>query len=105
MGIDVEKNVYTPLGPGSVRVATTAEVDIARSVAWLAVLSLDPATASSVPDELRIAGQNPSFEEIRDAVARVKGVPKGEIHSEDLKAFKDNLRAHAETSNVFDYIR
>ncbi len=103
MGIDIEKNVYTSLGPASNRVATTAGDDIGRSVARLAVLSLDPATASTVPTDLRIAGQNVSYEEIRDAVARVKGVPKGEIRSKSLEEFNNNLKAHP-TGNVLDYI-
>ncbi|TFK80642.1 hypothetical protein K466DRAFT_558868 [Polyporus arcularius HHB13444] len=103
LGIDVEKNVYTSLGPASNRIATTAGDDIGRSVARLAVLSLDPATASTVPTDLRIAGQNVSYEEIRDAVARVKGVPKGEIRSKSLEEFNSNLKAHP-TGNVLDYI-
>ncbi len=103
MGIDIEKNVYTSLGPASNRIATTAEVDIARSIAQLALLSLDPATASTVPTNLRIAGQNVSYEEIRDAVARVKGVPKGEIRSKSLEEFNNNLKANP-SNNVLDYI-
>ena len=104
VGIDIENNVYSPLGPGSIRIATTAEDDIARSLAQLAILSLDPATASTVPANLRIAGQNVSYEEIRDAVSRVEGVPKGEIKSLSLEEFNRNLRKNP-TTNVLDYIR
>ncbi|KAI0690293.1 hypothetical protein C8T65DRAFT_745886 [Cerioporus squamosus] len=93
LGIDIENNVYTPLGSASNRIATTAEEDIARSIAQLAILSLDPATASTVPTNLRIAGQNVNYEEIRDAVSRVKGVPKGEIKSKSLEEFVNNLKA------------
>ncbi|RPD57559.1 NAD(P)-binding protein [Lentinus tigrinus ALCF2SS1-6] len=103
LGIDIENNVYTPLGSGSVRFATTAEDDIARSIAQLAILSLDPETASTVPTDIRIAGQIVSHEEVRDAVARVKGVPKGEIRSRSLEQFNNNLKANP-NDNVLDYI-
>ncbi|KAI0690292.1 hypothetical protein C8T65DRAFT_765677 [Cerioporus squamosus] len=103
LGIDIGRNVYTPLGPGSTRLATTAEDDIARSVAQLAMLSLDPATASTVPTHVRIAGQNVSYEEIRDTVSRVKGVPKGEIESKSLEEFVNNLKANP-NDNLLDYI-
>ena len=104
MGIDVENNIYSPLGPGSLRIAVTAEDDIARSIARLAVLSLDSATASTVPTYVRIAGQNVSYEEIRDAVARVKGVPKGEIKSYDLHEYKKKLQA-SPSDFIMDYVR
>ena len=103
VGIDIENNVYTSLGPSSVRFATTAEEDIARSIAQLAILSLDPATASTVPTDLRIAGQNVSYEEIRDAVACVKGVPKGQLRSRSLEQFDSNLKENP-TDNILDYI-
>ncbi|RDX47845.1 hypothetical protein OH76DRAFT_1419308 [Lentinus brumalis] len=104
LGIDIENNVYTPLGSASTRLATTAEDDIARAVAQLAILSLDPATASRVPAHARIAGQNVSYEEIRDAVSRIKGVPKGEIKSKNLEEFNSNLKANP-NDNLLDYIR
>ncbi|TFK84562.1 NAD(P)-binding protein [Polyporus arcularius HHB13444] len=104
LGIDIENNVYTPLGSASTRLATTAEDDIARAVAQLAILSLDPATASRVPAHARIAGQNVSYEEIRDAVSRIKGVPKGEIKNKNLEEFNSNLKANP-NDNLLDYIR
>ncbi len=104
VGIDIEKNVYSPLGPASLRIAVTHEDDIARSVARLAILSLDPATASTVPNHVRISGQNVSYEEIRDAVARVKGVPKGEIKSYDLDEYKKNLKANP-SNFIMDFVR
>ena len=76
VGIDIENNVYTSLGPSSVRFATTAEEDIARSIAQLAILALDPATASNVPTYPSISGLTVSYDDIRDAIARVEGVPK-----------------------------
>ncbi|PIL35924.1 hypothetical protein GSI_01584 [Ganoderma sinense ZZ0214-1] len=103
LGIDVKKNVYTPLGPGTLRFATTGKNDIGRSVARLSILALDPATTAAVPGRLRIAGHNVSYDEIRDIVARVKGVPKGTIRSGDLKAAKENLSKHP-TDNILDYI-
>ena len=104
VGIDVDRNVFSPLGPGTLRLATTAESDIGRSIARLAILALDPATAASVPDVPHIAGHNFSYEELRDIVARVKGVPKGEIKSEDLKTFKDQLSKNP-TNYIMDFAR
>ncbi|KAI0689356.1 hypothetical protein C8T65DRAFT_711807 [Cerioporus squamosus] len=104
LGIDIERNVYSPLGPASLRIAVTHEDDIARSVARLAILSLDPATAATVPNHVRISGQNVSYEDIRDAVARVKGVPKGEIKSYDLDEYKKNLKANP-SNFIMDFVR
>ncbi|KAI0355070.1 NAD-P-binding protein [Trametes cingulata] len=104
LGIDVKNNVYTCYGPPSQRYTTTDTKDIGRSVARLAILALDPATAHKVPDELRIAGSTVSFEEVRDIVARVKGVPKGEIKSEDLAQLKERIRQDP-GKNFLDYLR
>ncbi|KAI9059755.1 NAD-P-binding protein [Trametes sanguinea] len=104
LGVDVEKNVYSAYGSPSQRSSTTSKTDVARSVARLASLALDPATAHKVPDEVRIAGATVSYEEIRDIVARVKGVPKGEIHSEDLETHKEALR-HNPGQNFIEYLR
>ncbi|KAI0373207.1 NAD-P-binding protein [Pilatotrama ljubarskyi] len=92
LGIDVKNNVYTCYGSPSQRFTATDRRDIGRSVARLAILALDPATAHKVLDELRIAGSTVSYEEVRDIVARVKGVPKGEIKSEDLAQLKGRIR-------------
>ena len=103
MGVDIENNVYTSLGPGSIRFATTAEEDIARSIAQLAILSLDPVTDSTVPTDLHIAGQNVTHEEIRDTVERVKGVYKGELKSRSLEEMNNNLKTNP-TDNILHYI-
>ncbi len=95
--------MYTPLGPGTLRFATTGEGDIGRSIARLSILTLDPATAAAVPNRPRIAGHNVSYDEVRDIVARVKGVPKGAVRSGNLKAAKDNLSKHP-SDNILDYI-
>ena len=76
VGIDIENNVYTALGASSSRIAVTAEDDIAHSIAQLAILALDPATASNLPTYPRISGLAVSYDDIRDAIARVEGVPK-----------------------------
>ncbi|TBU38960.1 hypothetical protein BD309DRAFT_873284, partial [Dichomitus squalens] len=104
VGIDADNNIFSPLGPGTLRFATTAESDIGRSIARLSILALDPKIAAAVPDVPHIAGHNVSYEEIRDIVARVRGVPKGEIKSEDLKAFKENLSKNPST-HIMNYAR
>ena len=104
VGIDAKNNTYVALGDANKRFSTTAEIDIARSVAQLAVLSLDPATTASVPSDVIVAPVTVSYAEFAETVSRVRGVPKTEVVVEDLKAFKEELSRHpAET--VFDYIR
>ncbi|KAI0806853.1 hypothetical protein C8Q74DRAFT_1312876 [Fomes fomentarius] len=86
------KNKYKVVGPTTARWANTDLVDLARAVARLSILALDPATSAKVPDVVRIAGDNVSIEDVRDIVARVKEVEPGEIVSEDLMALKESLR-------------
>ena len=82
----------------------TSMADIGRAVARLAILALDPATAASVPDELRIAGDTVTYEDVRDLVARIKGVGKGDIKSEDLAQRKNALRENP-GGNFLEYLR
>ena len=56
-----------------------------------------------MPDEVRIAGNVASYEDVRDIVATIKGVEKADIKSEDLAELKGKL-AKGESS-VLDYIR
>ena len=104
MGIDLEKNTYLCYGSPKQKLSVTARVDIGRAVARLAILALTPDTASKVPDEVRIAGATTTYEEIRDTVARVKGVPKAEITVKDLKQLKDSIRQDP-GKNFFDYLQ
>ena len=104
LGIDVKGNKYTALGSPDARVSSTAEIDIARSVAQLAILSLDPATAASVPDNLRVAPVTFSYASLAETVARVRGVPRAKVVSEDLVAYKDALSKNP-TDAIFDYLR
>ena len=91
MGFDIANNTFTPYGSPSTKLSSNSRADIAKAIARLSILALDPATAAKVPDELRIAGTTTTFEEVRDIVARVKGVEKGKIVSEDLAAHKKAL--------------
>lgn len=92
LGFDIAGNKFVPYGPSSTKVSFTSRSDIGKAVARLALLALDPATASQVPDQARILGDTGTWEDIRDIVARVKGVEKGTIASEDLAAHKEALR-------------
>ncbi|KAI0630223.1 hypothetical protein C8Q77DRAFT_249300 [Trametes polyzona] len=105
IGFDLEKNVYTPYGSASAKFATTSKADIGRAVASLSLLALDPSSAASVPDEVRIAGSIVSFEDVRDIVARVKGVAPGEIKSEDAEKVKNQLREQKGDGSILDYLR
>ncbi|KAH9858412.1 NmrA-like family-domain-containing protein [Lenzites betulinus] len=106
LGFDLQNNVFTPYGPASQKFATTSKADIGRATASLSLLALDPKTAASVPDLVRIAGSIVTFEDVRDIFARVKGVPKGEIQSVDIEAAIARLRSEkGHAGNLLDYIR
>ncbi|KAM5542741.1 hypothetical protein V8D89_003702 [Ganoderma adspersum] len=105
-GFDVEKNQYVCIGPPNQRVAFTSTADIGRAAARLAVLALGPATAPNVPDHVRIAGSVVSYEDVRDLVAAIKGVEKGEIRSESLEEHKKSLPGEREKpGSMLHYIR
>lgn len=105
VGFDLEKNVYYPYGSASKKFSTTAKIDIGRAVGSLALLALDPSTAATVPDEARIAGSTVSYEEVRDIVSSVKGVPKGEIEVLDLDKLEQSLRDQKGKGGILDYLR
>lgn len=98
VGFDTANLTYTSVGSSDAKTATTAKADIGRALAELALLTLNPETAASVPDDVHVAGNNVSYREVRDIVQRVRaelGVqPAGEIklQSLDLAAFKENLK-------------
>ena len=77
--------------------------DIARATARLALLAADPATASRVPDEVRIAGTTASVEEIRDSIVRHTG-KEGVIKCNDLEEERKQIAAGA-GENMFLYVR
>ena len=74
-------------------------------IARLTVLALDPATKGSVPNNVRVFGQNVSVEEIRDAVARMKGIPKGTIQVGDVAQVKKKLKENQPPTrmSIIDY--
>ena len=82
----------------------SGSIDIARAVAQLSVLALDPATAASVPDSVRVAPYSVSHADVAAAVAKVRGVPLAQVEMGDLAAFKENLSKNP-TENIFDYIK
>ncbi|EPT02603.1 NAD-binding protein [Fomitopsis schrenkii] len=97
-GFDTANLTYTSVGSSDAKIATTAKADIGRALAEFTLLTVNPETAASVPDDVHVAGNNVSYHEVRDIVQRVRaelGVqPAGEIklQSVDLPAFKENLR-------------
>ena len=60
-----------------------------------------------MPGEVRVCGQNVSVEDIRDAVARVKGVKRGAIEVSDLAAVKQRLKENQPPAmmDIVDYAR
>nr|VWO94935.1 Nucleoside-diphosphate-sugar epimerase [Ganoderma boninense] len=73
------------------RVSFTSLRDIGRAVARLAILSTNTDSAC-VPDDVRIAGGTVTFEDVRDIVARVRGLPPARIRTEDLRERRRMLR-------------
>ena len=104
IGLDVKNNAYTFFGSPETKWATTAEIDIARSIAQLSVLALDPVTAASVPSSMHIASVHTSHADIAATVARVRGVPKSEVLAEDLGMYKEWLSKNSSQS-IFDYLK
>ena len=102
---DPMANVYRCLGSPKTRFALTALADIGRAVVQLAVLVLGG--NSSVPGEVRVCGQNVSVEDIRDAVARVRGAARGPIEVGDLAAVKQRLKENQPPTmmDIVDYAR
>ncbi|RPD64136.1 hypothetical protein L226DRAFT_552087 [Lentinus tigrinus ALCF2SS1-7] len=98
VGVDVANNTFTCFDPPTARFGVTDLSDIGRAVAQLSVLTVNSETASKIPDVVRIAGQNVSMEDIRAAVARVKGVAPGKI-----KALREDYPASQ--YRILDYIR
>ena len=104
---NVPANTYTALGDPATPFTVTALPDIGRAVARLAALALDPATAASVPEDVRIAGAKTSVADLRDLVARVRGVEKGPIEVGDIAAVRAHIAAHqpATLMDIVNYIR
>ena len=98
MGFDTANLTYTAVGTPDQKTATTAKADIGRALAELTLLTLNPQTAASVPDDVHIAGDNVSVREVRDIVQRVRGEfgvqPAGEIKLQvlDHAEFRENLK-------------
>ena len=101
---NAETNVVTIVGPSTAKNTLTHPSDIGRSVARVAVLALDPATAATVPACIRIAGNVVDADELQEMVSRVKGIPKGEIVCKDLAAAKEALKKKPRP-NVMDYVK
>ena len=101
---NAKTNVYTIIGPSTAKNTFTHQSDIGRSVAQVAVLALDPATAATVPAQIRVGGNILDFEQIREIVSRVKGIPKGEIVCKDLVEAKEALKKNP-SPTVFDYVK
>lgn len=104
VGFDAETLTFTFAGSPDSRLAVTAKADIARSLAQLALLAL---VSSSVPNVVRIAGQNVSYREIGQAAERVREErelkPKNvTLKAIDLEAYKAATREEQVRTGVSD---
>nr|VWO94474.1 Nucleoside-diphosphate-sugar epimerase [Ganoderma boninense] len=91
LGFDIANNEFTAYGSPTQRVSFTSLRDIGRAVARLAILSTNT-DAACVPDDVRIAGGTVTFEDVRDIVARVRGLPPARVRTEDLRERRRMLR-------------
>lgn len=104
---DADNLTFTFAGSPDSKLAVTAKSDIARSLAQLTLLAL---VSSSVPDVVRIAGQNLSYREIGQAVERVREEyelkPKNvTLKAIDLEAYKIATREEQVRTGVSDLHR
>ncbi len=104
-GYDLENNTYSCVGSPAQRIAFTSTADIGRTVAELACLALNPETASHVGGAVRIAGTVVSYEDVRDMVAKIKGLERGAISTGDLWNKKRELQEQGGQASVLEYIR
>ncbi|KAG8882833.1 hypothetical protein FRB97_007657 [Tulasnella sp. 331] len=72
-GLDNENGVYTSLGAGASdkKVSITSTADVGAAVARLSILAV--ADSKSVPDQVRISGDNKSFKELAEVVGQATG--------------------------------
>ncbi|EJD02544.1 NAD-binding protein [Fomitiporia mediterranea MF3/22] len=109
-GVDLSSRTITALGSPSSRATFTSKVDIARSVAQLAILAmLSPATLSdNVPSHVHISGCTRSAEEIAHALSVVlsrtnesdERETKVEMKTEDIEQTREKLKSDSEAGNV-----
>ena len=94
LGIDWEKRTTQCVGSAEPLFGMTAFDDIARAVARVALIALDPAAAASLPEDgrVRVGGQFASVLDIKAAVKRVKGVEL-DVHISDAQAVRGMLKA------------
>ncbi|EED77739.1 predicted protein, partial [Postia placenta Mad-698-R] len=93
------------------KLAVTAKVDIARSVAQLTLLALSP--DSAVPDVVYVAGQNVSYREIGQAIEGVSeefGLERKKVtlNAADLESYKIAAREEEVRSgkpNILKHIK
>ncbi|KAG8859709.1 hypothetical protein FRB96_004283 [Tulasnella sp. 330] len=73
LGFDTENGIYTSLGTGTSdkKIAITSTADIGASVARLSILAA--ADPKSVPDDVRISGDNKSINELAEIVSKATG--------------------------------
>lgn len=107
VAFDADNLTFTFAGSPDSKLAVTAKSDIARSLAQLTLLAL---VSSSVPDVVRIAGQNLSYREIGQAVERVREEyelkPKNvTLKAIDLEAYKIATREEQVRTGVSDLHR
>ncbi|KZT38700.1 NAD(P)-binding protein [Sistotremastrum suecicum HHB10207 ss-3] len=92
LGFDQEHVTYTSVGPPTVRANYVGIQDIARSVARVAQLAIDPKTSSTVPDHVRISGAVASYADIAAVVEKVAGT-KIKLESIELAEWKEKMIA------------
>ncbi|KAG8855824.1 hypothetical protein FRB96_006646 [Tulasnella sp. 330] len=88
LGFDIENGVFTSLGVGTSdnKVSITSRADIGAAVARLSVLAV--ADPTSVPDAVRISGENRSINELAEIVGRATG-KKIKVVEEPVKWIDD----------------
>ncbi|KZS91068.1 NAD(P)-binding protein [Sistotremastrum niveocremeum HHB9708] len=102
-GFDVANGVFTSVGSPNFPIAYTARADIASATARLAILSISPSTADSVPTDVRIFGSSPSISQIKDFAEKKYG-KKIVLQVEDARSWKKEL-LESNSNDLLKWVR
>lgn len=99
----MKTHLVESLGSPDIKVNLVGMQDIASSTARVVVLALDD--PSSVPDWVRVTGDNKSFQEIAEIFSKVTG-ERITVKGRDWEKSRDELVAKAQGKGyLFDYLQ
>ncbi|KZS90940.1 NAD(P)-binding protein [Sistotremastrum niveocremeum HHB9708] len=103
LGFDQENLTYTTVGDPATRVTYTSVDDIAKSVARLSHLAIEPSTADSVPDHVTLSGAAVSYKDIAGFVEKATD-ERITLKSLDINAWREKMLKEPTLINVIRYL-